>query len=160
MNIAYISALSALGGSLIGGLVTGVTAWMSQRAQTRVAQQAHELSRREGLFADFIVAASKVYGEAVRSSEPQVEELIALYAMIRRMRMRCSPRTVACAEQVAERTIGAYFEPNKTTAEIYELIKSRKWLDPLEEFGEAAREELEGLSSVLLADGRSGVRQS
>lgn len=127
---------------------------MNQRAQARGAQQAHELARRESLFADFICEASKTYSGALRSNEPQVEELVALYGLVRRMRMRCSPRTVACAEQVIERTVAVYFEPNKTTAEIYALIKSVAWLDPLEEFGEAARAELADLSAILSASGR------
>ena len=78
MDVAYISALSALAGSLIGGLTSGITTWLNQRAQTRAAQIAHDLARREDLFRDFIDAASKAYAEALVSNEPQVQELIAL----------------------------------------------------------------------------------
>jgi hypothetical protein len=59
MDVAYISALSALAGSVIGGLTSGMTTLMSQRAQARAGQLAHDLSRREDLYTDFIVAASK-----------------------------------------------------------------------------------------------------
>ena len=79
MDVAYLSALAALAGSVVGGLTSGITTWMTQRAQVRAGQRAHETSRREDLFRDFIVAASKAYGKAVVSSEPQIEELVDLY---------------------------------------------------------------------------------
>ena len=64
MDVAYVSALSALAGSVVGGLTSGYTTWLSQRAQAKAGQLAHDLSRREDLYKDFIVAASKAYGEA------------------------------------------------------------------------------------------------
>jgi hypothetical protein len=142
MDVAYVSALSALAGSVVGGLTSGFTTWLSQRAQARAGLLAHSLSRREDLYRDFIVAASKAYGEAIISNEPQIPELIALYAMISRMRALSSPRIVACADKVMVTTIGTYFAPNKTIAELHELMKSGTALDPLKDFAEAAREEL------------------
>ena len=63
MDIAYISALAALAGSVVGGLTSGLTTWLSQRAQVRAGQLAHEMSRRDDLYKDFIVAALKAYGD-------------------------------------------------------------------------------------------------
>ena len=34
------------------------------------------ISRREELYRDFIFAASKAYGEAIVSSDPQIQELL------------------------------------------------------------------------------------
>lgn len=68
--------LSGLAGSVVGGLTSGFTTLLSQRAQANAGQLAHDLSRREDLFADFIVVASKAYGEALMINEPQVQELI------------------------------------------------------------------------------------
>jgi hypothetical protein len=141
MDVAYVSALSALAGSVVGGLTSGFTTWLSQRAQARAGQLAHDLSRREELFADFIVAASKAYGEALMTDKPQIEELIALYAMISRMRVLCSPRTAACAERVMLATTDAYAAPNKTIPELQQLMKSGVGIDPLKDFAEAARDE-------------------
>jgi hypothetical protein len=59
MDVAYISALAALAGSVVGSLTSGITTWLNQRAQARAGLRAHEASRREDLFTDFIVAASK-----------------------------------------------------------------------------------------------------
>jgi len=139
--VAYISALSALAGSVIGGMTSGITTWLNQRSVAKAGQLANELSRRQELYKDFILAASKAYAEALVVSEPKIDELIALYAMISRMRAISSSDIVACAERVLVETTGAYFEPNRTVPELRELIKSGKSVDPLKDFAEAVREE-------------------
>ncbi|HSZ91045.1 MAG TPA: hypothetical protein VK822_16925 [Acetobacteraceae bacterium] len=147
MDIAYISAISALAGSVVGGLTSGVTNWLNQRSQARAGQLAHDMARREDLYRDFIVAASKAYGEAIVSSEPQVQEIIALYAMISRMRVVSSPRTVACAEKIMITTIATYDAPNQTVRELHDLLESGAGIDPLKDFAEAAREEMRRLET-------------
>jgi len=142
MDVAYISAVSALAGSAVGGFTSTATTWLTQRAQARAGQLAHEISRREDLYRDFITAASKMYGEALMSSEPQLPELVTLYALISRMRVLSSPRTVACADKIMLTIIDTYFSPNQSVADLRNLIKTRTGLDPLREFSEAAREEL------------------
>jgi hypothetical protein len=72
MDVAYLSALSAIAGSLVGGLTSGFTTWLSQRSQARAGQLAREMSRRDVLYKDFIAAASKAYRIALVSSKPQV----------------------------------------------------------------------------------------
>jgi hypothetical protein len=37
MDVAYVSAISALAGSVIGGLTSGYTTWLTQRSQARQA---------------------------------------------------------------------------------------------------------------------------
>ena len=147
MDPAFLSAVSALAGSVVGGLTSGLTTWVNQRAQARADHLAHSLSRREELFKDFIVAASKTYGEALMTDKPQAQELIALYAMISRMRVLCSPRIVACAEKIMHAISDAYAAPNQTVAELNERIKSGVGIDPLKDFADAARDELQTFSS-------------
>jgi len=133
---------------VVGGLTAGITTWVSQRAQARAAHLAHEMSRRDGLYNDFIVAASKAYGDALLSNEPQIPELVALAALISRMRVQSSLRTVASAEKIMEATISAYFAPNRTIRELHDLMKSGAGIDPLKDFSEAAREELRALTPL------------
>lgn len=146
-DAAYLSALSALAGSLVGGLTSGITTWLSVRNQARSGRLAHELSQRDDLYKDFIVAASKTYGDAMLTNEPQMQDLVALYSMISRMRVLSSARTVACAQKVVEATVDTYFAPNKTIRELRELVKSGAGIDPLKDFSEAAREELQAFTS-------------
>lgn len=142
MDIAYFSALSALMGSVIGGLTSGISSWMSQRVQARSALLTHDKSRREDLYRDFIVTASKVYADALMHDEPQVPDIVELYALISRMRVISSSRIIACAERITNTATDAYFMPNKTIHEVHDMVKN-KAIDPLKEFSEAARDELQ-----------------
>lgn len=147
MDIAYISALSALAGSVIGGFTSGLINWMAHRSQARLERLRFDLSRRQELFADFIVAASKLYGDALVSSEPPLQEVVAVYAMISRMRVLCSPQIVECAEKIMRSTMETFFAPNKTIRELHEVVKrGGSDIDPLKEFSEMAREELQSVA--------------
>ena len=69
-------------------------------------------------------------------------ELIDLYAMVSRMRVLAMPRAVACAEVVMGSILETYSAPNRTVADLRELVKDGGRVDPLRDFAEAAREEL------------------
>ena len=142
MNIGYVSTLAMLAGSIIGGLTSTSTTWVTQRAHARTGLLANKIMRREELYRDFVTAASKAYGDALISSEPRVPELVALYSMISQMRVVSAPRTVACADKIILSIIDTYFSPNRSVRELRELIKVGQGIDPLKEFSEAAREEL------------------
>jgi hypothetical protein len=146
MDPAYLSALSALAGSIVGGLSTGLGGWLNQRAQARAGQVAHQILRREELYREFIVAASKAYGEAILSNEPQIQDLVAIYALISRMRIASSTPTIECADKIMQMIIATYFKPNKTIRELNDLIISGTGIDPLKEFSQVAREELEAFT--------------
>lgn len=148
MDIAYLSASAALAGSVVGGMTTALTTWLSQRVQARAGQRAHDLLRRQELLTDFIMSASKVYGDALVSSEPPMQEVIALYALVSRMRVLCTPRTVACADKVILTTIETFFAPNKTMRELHDVMRDGSGIDPLREFSEAARDELSAFEPV------------
>jgi hypothetical protein len=75
VNITYLTALSALAGSVFGGLTTGITTWLSLRSQARVGHRSGQLVRRQDLFNEFIGGASKAYGEALFSTDPKIQDL-------------------------------------------------------------------------------------
>lgn len=147
MDSASLSVAAALSGSIVGGLTSALTTWVSQRTQARAALIAREISRRDELYKEFIAAASKAYGDAVVSNEPQIADLIALYAMVCRMRVQSAPNTVERAEKVMDLTIRTYLAPNRTIKELNELLgKDKSEIDPLKEFSEAARQDLRQFS--------------
>ena len=118
MDVAYVSAISALAGSVIGGLTSGYTTWLTQRSQARAGMVAHDLARREDLIRDFIVTASKMYGDALVNSEPKMPEIVDLYAMVSRMRVLGMSKTTACADFVMRSIVETYFTPNGTLADL------------------------------------------
>jgi hypothetical protein len=141
MDAAFLSAVSALGGSVVGGLISGVATWASQRFQARANQLAHEISLRQTLYIEFIVTASKLHGDSLVNDLPRIEDLATLQAMITRMHIMSSPRIIACAVEVLLQTTDNYFKPNKTIKELYELMKTGRMTDPLEDFRDAVVEE-------------------
>ena len=149
MDVAYISALSALAGSVVGGFTSTITTWLTQRTQARAGHLAQEITRRQNLYRDFISAASKTYGDALVSCEPQLPELVGLYALISRMRVLSEPRTVECADKIMLTIIDTYFSPNRSVRELRDLIRAgAAGIDPLREFSEAAREEVRVLDEI------------
>ena len=54
---------------------------------------------------------------------------------------------VSCADKIMRLTIDTYFEPNRTIGKLRDLIKSETNIDPLKEFSELARAELEAFIS-------------
>jgi hypothetical protein len=125
---------------VVGGLTSGITTWLGLRAQTRAGQFAHNKSQREDLYRDFIVAAHSVW-QCRREQRAQIQEIVALYAMISRMRILSSP-TIVAALTIMRATIDTYFVPNKTIRELHELVESGSAFDPLKDFSELARDEL------------------
>jgi hypothetical protein len=148
MDVAYISALSALLGAVIGSAISGVSSWASQRLQAKAALIGQDKVRHQDLYRDFIIQASRVYADALMHNEPQVADLVGLYALIGRMRILSSPKLVACAERIASTATDDYFAPNKTIREIHDMIKQGGNLDPIKEFSEIARDELQAIGSL------------
>src|SRR5271166_5961010 len=124
MDAAYLSALSALAGSVVGGLTTGLSTWISQSVSAKAGLVSAHLARRQELFRDFIVSASRVYGEALTSNEPKIPELVELYALLSRMRVLCRPETVAAGEKLMRTIVVAYRAPNRDLNELHALMSA------------------------------------
>ena len=139
MDVEYISAFAALGGSIVGGLISGVATWLAQWSQVQAGHRAHQISHREDVFRDFIVAASKAHGHALMTSQPDIQALVTMYGAINRMEVLCFPRTIACAQRAAQATLETHIQPNKALPDILAMIKSGTWINPLSEFTKAAR---------------------
>jgi hypothetical protein len=144
MDGATISALAALAGSVVGGLTALGTSWLTQQTQARAQENARDRTAREALYSDFIVEASRLLGDAWVNDKPEMSNLIGLYAMVSRMRVRSSPRVIEIAGRVALTIVETYFSPNRTLREVHDMLESEQ-MDPLRGFSEACREELRSL---------------
>ena len=139
MDAAYISALAALSGSIIGGLTSLGASWVSQNAQARTQQILGDKSRRQELYKAFIEEALKLYGDALVSDDAQVSKFVGLYVMLSRMRILSSQPVIENAEKVIHAIAETYFEPNRTLRDLHG--KGDK-IDILRHFSEACREDL------------------
>jgi hypothetical protein len=147
MNPAYISALAALAGSVIGGLMTFAAAWVTQRQQANVQWLLQEKTRRQELYQQFIEEASKSYVDALIHDETALAPLVSLYALVNKMRVVSDPRIAERADKFVRMILDTYVLPNKTLPELRSMMESAA-LDPLRDFAEMCREELSALTPV------------
>jgi hypothetical protein len=141
MDAAYISALAALSGSIIGGLTSLGASWLSQNAQARTQQLLEDKQRRQELYKAFIEEALKLYGEALVSDDAQISKFVPLHVMLSRMRVLSSQSVIESAEKVIHTIAETYFEPNMT---LRDLRGKTDTVDILRHFSEACREDLRG----------------
>ena len=144
MNAGYVPALAAFGGSAIGGLTSLVASWVTQRRKDSVRRLTQEKTRRQKLYKQFIEEASRLYADALVHNNSEISALVNMYALIGRMRILSSDAVIQGAEAVARMIVDAYFAPNKTFTELQQLVNSHA-TDPLREFSQVCREELNTL---------------
>ena len=149
MDPAILSATSALIGSLIGGVSTFAASWLTQHRQLRIQLLLQEAAKRETLYAEFIIEASKRLTEAWGKQAEGPDVLAGLYAAMERMRLISSSPVLHAAEQVIRKVTGAYADSNKTFDDMRKHLEGTgiHWDNPLEDFTEACKAELYALRS-------------
>ena len=88
--------------------------------------------------------------DALQHDKADMPVLISLYAKIGRMRVISSPDVVERAQQVAQKIVDTYLEPEKNFIELREMVNNRS-IDLLNEFSEACRREFELLRVRLFS---------
>ena len=146
MDASIISALAALTGAAVGGLTSGMAAWLNHRSQLRTEWILHEKSRRQTLYRDFIEEASKCYIDALQHDEADIPGLVGVYAKLSSMRALSSKTVVHCAEDVARKILDTYLEPDKSFVELREMAIEGT-IDLLRGFSAACHDEFEALRS-------------
>jgi len=140
MELAYIPAVAAFSGSASGALATVLTSWVSQRRKDRARLRSQTNSKREELYKSFIEEASRLYADALVKDKSEVSELVDLYALIGRMKILSSDEVIEAAEKVGRLILETYLSPNRTFVDLPDLLRE---VDPLRDFSEACRRELE-----------------
>lgn len=144
---ASISALAAIFGSLTGALASSVSTWITQKHQGRRDLLGKRIFYREQLYSDFISESAHAMGDAVQHNLQDPNNLTPAYALLSRMRLSSSTNVLASAERVIQHIINTYSEPNLTPKEIQ--FRAAKREDPLREFSDICRAELEAMHSQL-----------
>lgn len=141
---------SALLGALIGGCTSLVTAMYTQRDRDRRERIAGEVTKRETVYADFVMSASRILLNAFTHDEnswgSDEQHLIAL---ISRMRLFAPACVVTGAEAVLRAIVEIALKPN---LELRQLAKQAlaKSLDPdpLLAFSEICRTDLDHVRRI------------
>ena len=140
MAITYIPAVAAFSGSATGALATILTGWIRQRRQHRAQLTSRTISKREELYKSFIEEASRLYADALVKDKSEISELVDLYALIGRMKILSSDNVIEAAEKVGRLILETYLSPNRTFADLPDLLNE---VHPLRHFSEACRHELQ-----------------
>jgi hypothetical protein len=140
MDLLYIPALASFSGSASGTLASVITGWVTQRRRARVRRTQRATSQCEELYKSFIEEASRLYADALVNDKSEVSELVDLYALIARMKILSSDAVIEAAEKAGRLILETYLSPNRAFVDLPELIKE---MDPLRDFSEACRRELQ-----------------
>jgi hypothetical protein len=145
MDPALLSASAGLIGSLVGGASTFAASWLTQRGQLLTRTIVEQAIKREALYAEFIIEASKRFAEAWSHPAESPEVVAGLYSAVERMRLTSSNNVIAAADQVIRNLMDAYAASDRTFDDLRRQVIGEEFRDPLRDFSEACRVELRAL---------------
>jgi hypothetical protein len=149
MDTAIVTALTGFFGSLLGGSASVATAWVTQRTLSKRAEFSAELTKRETLYGQFINECSVRALDSVENTLDKSERVLAIYALLNRIRLCASDAVLAEAERALAEITEQYFRPNLSLEQMRVLIRDGANVDPLKSFAEACRAELKSMHRVL-----------
>ncbi|MBR0682675.1 hypothetical protein GXW74_19440 [Roseomonas eburnea] len=149
IDSALLSSGAALIGALIGGGASLAVAIYTQRNQDRLQRIAQEITKREGLYAEFMMKASNLLIEAYVHDTDAAELTEGgerLIGIINRMRLFAPPDVVEEAEATLRAIIEISLRPRVGLGELArEALSKRPDPDRLLRFGELCRADLENV---------------
>jgi hypothetical protein len=144
MDQAFISTLSALAGTVVGGLTSFATSWVTQATQSKATRLATELSRRCELYGRFLEETARLYSHAVSEEKINYTVLVDIYALRGRILLMSSDDVTKCADDVIKALIDIYIAPNQTDSEVRRKLEDIGH-DPMVAFARVCRKELGAL---------------
>lgn len=151
MNVDILTQFSGLLGALIGGGTSLAAAVYTQRSQDRLRRVANEITKRETIYADFLMNASKLllsaytHDEIVLGSDEQ-----HLIGLINRMRLFASAEVIGGAEAVLKAIVEISLKPSIELRQlaVQSLSKSPD-PDPFLRFSLTCRTDLDNVRRTL-----------
>src|SRR5580700_10014853 len=99
MDNTLTSILAALGGSVIGASTPVLSNFVLQRSLTQRELTNREIAQREELYAEFIRQGTTCYAKALSQSLEKIDEIVAIYALVNRIRLFASEGVLEAAEE-------------------------------------------------------------
>src|SRR5215471_11691039 len=141
MNSVMITALAAIGGSLVGALGSSVGTWITARHQDRRDLLGKQIARREALYSDFIGESARLLVDAMQHNSGDLQKLLPVYALASRIRLSSSEPVLREAEEVIRTIVSTYPQTNLTAEQIE--AQAVNGHDPLRAFSDTCRIELD-----------------
>ena len=145
MDPTHISALSALGVSLVGALTSIAGTWLTRQHQDRREPLGRHYADREALYSGFISETSRVAFDVSPTRVSRVDNLVPLHSFYGRIRFGSCETVLASAEKVVKHAIAEYARPTMAAEAIQAMLFGPKGLEPpqpLADLSRFCREEL------------------
>ena len=141
MDPAIISGVSAVFGSLAGGMASVVTTWMSQRTQTRHERAKMEIRKREHLYGEFVNEVARLTADSVDHSLEHATTVVNLFALLSRIRFVSSQPVLEAAEECSRHVVDLYDREKMGPEDLLTAV-CKTSPEILRAFSDACREEL------------------
>jgi hypothetical protein len=141
MDNTLTSVLAALGGSAIGASTPVISAFVLQRSLAERELTNREIAQREDLYAEFIRQGTACYAKALSQSLENIDEIVAMYALVNRIRLFASNSVLEAAEAFVKKLVEKYGDKNMSIDQIKSAALEQH-ADPLSDFALKCRAEL------------------
>ena len=149
---ALLSPVSVLLGTLIGASTSLVAAVYTQRHQDRLQRVAAEVTKRETVYADFVMSASRVLLNAFTHDEIALgadEQL--LVGLLNRMRLFAPPDVVGGAEAVLRAIVEISLKPRIEARQLAKQALATNFdPDPVMTFSSVCRADIDNVHRKYL----------
>jgi hypothetical protein len=143
VDTAIVTAIAAVGGSVLGGMASLTATNLAQRDQGRRERLLKEQDRRENLYVKFIKVAADRYVDALDHTLDNPTALMEFFSLVGRIRLFSTREVLLRAEAVAAHLIDRYRQPPLDAIEA--LARRNDIVAPLAAFTEACRLEREAV---------------
>jgi hypothetical protein len=141
MDNTLTSVLAVLGGSIVGASTPVLSNFVLQRSLTQRELTNRELAQREELYSEFIRQGTLCYAKALTQSLDHLEEIVAMYALVNRIRLFASGPVLDAAEAFVKKLVERFGEQNLSLDQMRSAALEQH-ADPLSDFALKCRAEL------------------
>ena len=141
MDNTLTNILAALSGSVIGASTPVLSNFVLQRSMAQREMTNREIAQREELYSEFIRQGTSCYAKALSQSLDKIDEIVAMYALVNRIRLFASSSVLDAAEAFVKKLVAKYAEKNMTIEQI-ESAALEQHANPLNDFALKCRSEL------------------
>src|SRR5258708_20318822 len=141
MDSTLTSVLAALSGSVIGASTPVLSNFVLERSVAQRELTNRGSAQREELYSEFIRQGTGCYAKALSQSLESIDEIVAMYALVNRIRLFASSSVLEAAEAFVKKLVAKYGEKNMTIDQI-ESVALEAHVNPLNDFALKCRSEL------------------
>ncbi|MDI4662998.1 hypothetical protein K9U40_01400 [Xanthobacter autotrophicus] len=151
ISTEFLSPLSALLGALVGGGASLIAAIYTHHGQDRLQRIAAEITKREIVYADFVMHATQLLVRAYTIDELTLSgDEQHLIGLITRMRFFAPPKVVDTAEAVLRAIVDISLKPSIELRQLAtEALSKNLDPDPLVQFSLLCRADLDSVRRTM-----------